>query len=376
MKIITKKLTKEILLAATFVSIALVSLFAFFELIKQLDEINETFSMADAVVMTLLILPTRMYEIMPIACLLGAVFIMSRWASSSEFTALRCAGMSPVSFAMSLLVPGIILVGMTYLVGEVIAPAAQRYSQELRVDGDAITARGFLSGAWVRDVVYNEKNEKIDRYINVHSLNTSDRSTTGAWRLFEFKPNGQLDKLVESDRAHFVPGQGWILETAKVTVFPRIDVKNTEPNANKIHVTHHVRYFFQSHIDPDILYVLTMKPEKMSMRDLDRYVDHLRRNEQNSEPYEIAFWGKFFYPLAVLVMLAVSMPFAYMNTRSGGMAIKIFGGVMIGIVFYALNHVFSYLGIVNTWSPLAVSVTPTIVMLGLATVAMYWVERR
>ena len=46
------------------------------------------------------------------------------------------------------------------------------------------------------------------------------------------------------------------------------------------------------------------------------------------------------------------------------------------IVFYALNNIFSYLGAVNTWSPIAVAITPTAGMLFAAAVAMYLVERR
>ena len=70
------------------------------------------------------------------------------------------------------------------------------------------------------------------------------------------------------------------------------------------------------------------------------------------------------------------MPFAYMNARSGGLAIKMFVGVMIGIVFYALNNLFSYLGVLNTWSPIVVSLVPTVSMLIMAAVAMFLVERR
>lgn len=114
----------------------------------------------------------------------------------------------------------------------------------------------------------------------------------------------------------------------------------------------------------------------MSMRDLDRYVSHLKKNNQQTEHYEVAFWKKAFYPLATLVMLALSMPFAYMNARSGGLAIKMFIGVMIGIVFYAMNNLFSYLGVLNTWSPVIVCLVPTVSMLLIAAVAMYWVERR
>ena len=145
---------------------------------------------------------------------------------------------------------------------------------------------------------------------------------------------------------------------------------------DRIEVRPAEEFFVKSSIGPDILNVMTSKPENMSMRDLDRYVAHLEKNNQQTEQYEIAFWTKVFYPLATLVMLALSMPFAYMNARSGGMAIKIFLGVMIGIVFYALNNIFSYLGAVNTWSPIAVAITPTAGMLFAAAVAMYLVERR
>ena len=75
-------------------------------------------------------------------------------------------------------------------------------------------------------------------------------------------------------------------------------------------------------------------------------------------------------------MIALSMPFAYMNARSGGLAIKMFVGVMIGIVFYALNNLFSYLGVLNTWSPIVASLVPTVSMLIMAAVAMFLVERR
>ena len=131
-----------------------------------------------------------------------------------------------------------------------------------------------------------------------------------------------------------------------------------------------------SSLGPDTLSVMTVKPDTMSMRDLDRYVSHLKKNNQQSEQYEVAFWNKAFYPLATLVMIALSMPFAYMNARSGGLAIKMFVGVMIGIVFYALNNLFSYLGVLNTWSPIVVSLVPTVSMLIMAAVAMFLVERR
>ena len=127
---------------------------------------------------------------------------------------------------------------------------------------------------------------------------------------------------------------------------------------------------------PSIFGVMMVKPENMSMRSLSRYVTHLEQSRQQSDRYEIALWNKAFYPIAILVMIALAMPFAYMNRRSGGVSIKIFGGVMIGLAFYTINNLFAYIGMLNTWPPLVVAMVPTACMLVLAMVGMWFVERR
>ena len=113
MKVITRQFTKEILLATSFVLMALVALFAFFELINQLEDVGKDYTIGTAFLLTALTLPARIYEVMPLAVLLAAVYIMSRWAANSEFTVLRVAGLSPQRLALGLMVPGLILVMLT-----------------------------------------------------------------------------------------------------------------------------------------------------------------------------------------------------------------------------------------------------------------------
>ena len=154
MKVITKHLTKEILQATGFVLLALVALFAFFDLVGQLGRIGSRYGLLDAFVITGLSLPMRIYEVMPIAALLGTVFVMSQWASRSEFTILRVAGLSPVRLAAILMVPGIILVAFTYAFGEFIAPfrlrilirvsIAQLFSIRQWISEDRIQEPGFV----------------------------------------------------------------------------------------------------------------------------------------------------------------------------------------------------------------------------------------
>ena len=112
------------------------------------------------------------------------------------------------------------------------------------------------------------------------------------------------------------------------------------------------------------------------MADLWSYLQHLRSNKEETGRYEIAFWKKAFYPLSIFVMLALSMPFAYLSARAGGVSIKIFLGVMIGILFYVLNSLFSYLGGASTLPPVLAALFPPAVVLLLAACAVWRVEHR
>ena len=106
------------------------------------------------------------------------------------------------------------------------------------------------------------------------------------------------------------------------------------------------------------------------------YIVHLTSVNQYADHFVAVFWSKVFYPLAVLVMLAISMPFAYMNARSGGVAIKIFLGVLIGIAFYALNNLFSCLSIFAAVPPAVMAAAPSVMMFILSGVMLWWVEKR
>jgi lipopolysaccharide export system permease protein len=114
----------------------------------------------------------------------------------------------------------------------------------------------------------------------------------------------------------------------------------------------------------------------MSAADLQAYTRHLQENRQRTERYEIAFWKKLTYPFAVFVMMALALPFAYMQVRSGGVSLKIFTGIMLGVSFQLINSLFAHLGLLNTWPPIATAVVPSLLFFMLAVGSLIWVERR
>lgn len=379
MKVLTRHVAKEVLIATLFVLVALVALIAFFDLVSQARNIGNRYSISMALFLTMLKLPFRLYEVMPIAALLGAVYTMSRLASNSEFTIMRVAGLSPFRLAGMMTVPALILIAMTYCLGEWLTPAADMMRNDMDniLFNRKLSARGYSSGVWVKDNVKEQQNagQATVRFVNVHNLIAGEHSRTGAWRVFEFDKDGSLIRVLHAPEASYISGRGWHLKDAKVETLPKITHDET-PMVEKSSARKDVDLMLPSEMRPEILGVLTIKPERMGISDLWQYIAHLKETKQTSDRYQVALWSKVFYPLAIFVMLAVAMPFAYLNTRSGGVSIKIFAGLMIGISFYALNNIFSFLGVLNTWHPMVVAVVPTSVMLICAAVALWLLERR
>ncbi|MEF9943015.1 MAG: LptF/LptG family permease, partial [Burkholderiaceae bacterium] len=272
---------------------------------------------------------------------------------------------------------GVSLVVATYLFGEYVAPPADRLAKQVKMvatKSDFI-AGGFLSGVWVRDVVRQPDGAVGSlRFINVGRVKPGIEASQ--WRVFDFDGDYRLRSLLTAGHGVYVPGEGWKLFDVVETSIPVVDPESVTTTSDRTVVRHAKELMWGSGLSPEIFGVLMVKPENMAIGDLNRYVHHLEENRQQTERYEIAFWGKIFYPLAILVMLALAMPFAYLNVRAGGVSIRIFAGVMIGIGFYALNNLFSYLGLLNTWPPILVAVLPSAVMLAIAAAAMWLVERR
>ena len=377
MSVISRQFAKDILLSTIFVLIVLIALFAFFDLIGQLDDLGADYTIGRAFLTTSLTLPSRAYEVMPLAVLLASVYTMSKWASTSEFTVLRASGCSPWRLARSLLIPGVICVLATYGLGEIVAPAAQRFAQEVRSGTNAsLSIRGFASGAWVRDVINSPEDGRVERYINVRNLSASDRQLTGAWRMFEFnRDDGRLLRLVRAESGRWT-GTGWELTNAVIIHYPAVTATKDAPQQGSVTTEHVDALKLTSTVNPDILSVMTTKPDRMSMDELNRFIEHLDQVHQDTEHYVSVFWSKAFYPFICLVMLAVAMPFAYMNARSGGMAVQIFCGVLVGIAFYALNNIFLYLSVLSSMPPALMAALPSILMCFAAALSLWWLERR
>lgn len=388
MRILQRYFAVSIAQSVAFVLVAFLALSAFFDLTDELPSIGKAgYGIGHAFLYVLLRVPYHVYEVMPFAALIGTIYTMAQFASSSEFTIMRASGMSTRMAAWMLLKIGVGLVLVTFLFGEVISPRTAPLAEQLKLGARGATiSQGFNSGMWTKDVVRSEGitgQVTGSRFFNVRQFST-DGQLQGV-SLYEFDTTLRMRSLITAERGTYKGDNTWSLEGVTETRFT-----NTAPlqgaaaaggpgsfgQESSMVVTRKVPALdLVSEITPRIISVSASDPERMSANELAVYTRHLTENKQESERFKIAFWKKLFDPLAVFVMMALALPFAYLHARSGGVSLKIFVGIMIGVGFMLVNSLFAHVGLLSAMPAVIVAIAPSLLFLALALVALWKVER-
>lgn len=336
--------------------VGFLALFAFFDLIGELGDLGRgEYQLRQVFTFVLLSAPAHAYELFPVVVLIGTLYVLAHLASNSEYTVMRGSGLSPARAAGALGKIGAAFVVATFLVGEWIAPAAEEAAQKVKLRAmSSMIGQDLQSGLWFKDE---------GSFINVREARQAN--LLQGVRIYDFDEQYRLRRMTAAQRAEY-RGKG---------VWRLVEVTRTSFETGGPRTERYGETDWHSAVSPDLLDALIVRPERMSAWALHKYTQHLAGNRQKTERYEIALWKKLFYPLATLVMMALALPFAYMHARSGMVGVKVFLGILLGIFFHMLNSLFSHIGLLQQWPPIAAAAVPSLLFLATATLMMLWIER-
>jgi lipopolysaccharide export system permease protein len=375
MKILERYFATEILRSVFFVLVAFLAIFAFFDLMGELQSVGRGgYRLQHAFLYVVMGLPGYVYELMPIAVLIGTIYTLAQFAARSEFTIMRISSMSTRMAGWILFKIGILFVLITVLFGELISPAVSGLAERLKLQAQGLpVSQEFRSGLWTKDVIRENGISGAvvgSRFLNVREIRPGGQ--LAGVKSYEFDQDLHLVALISAKNADYQGNNSWLLSDVAET---RFSTDATSQQVTSVATTRAPSRELISEVTPAILSVLFADPDRMSAYDLAAYSRHLAENNQRTERYEIAFWKKVVYPFAVFVMMALALPFAYLHFRAGGVSLKIFTGIMIGVGFQLANNLFSHLGLLNTWPPLITAAVPSVLFLLMAISALWWVER-
>ena len=322
--------SREILGASLLVLVALLALFGFFDLIRELDDLNKgAYRLNVMLAYVALSLPSHAYVLLPAAGLMGTLFALARMAEQSEITVMRSAGLSLAQLALYVAGAGFVIAILTAAVGEVVSPVSEEAAKGLRLRATrSIVAHEFRSGFWVKD----------DRsFVNIQDV-TPDTELLNL-RIYEFDPSYRLTAISRAEKGTYEGPNRWELTNVELTRFVGEGAQLQKlPKAT-----------WNSVLTPDILSVLKVVPERMSALNLWSYIEHLRENRQKSTRYEIALFNKVLYPVAAVLLMILVIPFALGSHRAGGVGGRIVMGILIGLVFHFAGRLMSHIGLLNDW---------------------------
>jgi lipopolysaccharide export system permease protein len=379
MKTIRRLLYRDIVGAVGFVAVAFLALFFFIDFVDEMGDVGKGgYSLAQALLATLLEVPGHFYELFPIAVLIGTIFALARMAASSEFTILRTGGLGP-GRALGLLTLLAAAFALTnFAVGDYLAPWSEREVVALKSAQSGGRELG-RTGAWLKDTRAAGAGAGAgERSVSVNVRRTTPEGVLEDVRIFEFDSrDSRLVARVAAKRARIGNGS-WVLEDARITEWPgsvATPADGAPPAPLAVRERRVARIDWPSGLDAGVVAAAVLPVSTMSTIELWRYSQHLSSQEQASTRHAIQFWKKALYPFACFVMVALALPFAYMGSRRGGTSFKVFGGIMLGISFVLLNNVAGHLGVLRDWTPWVVAATPSLLYLLMSMAAFAWLVR-
>lgn len=338
MKILDVYIGRTILHQTAVVLGVLLGLFAFVGFVDEVGELGtNNYTLFKIVKFIILSMPRLIYELFPMAALLGTMLGLSMLAQDSELVVLRASGISLYRIVGAALKMGLVFVALAVAMGELVVPTTETRAQRGRAEAlqkDIQQQTDF--GLWMRDG---------HTIVNVGEVLPD--LTLLRLRIFEFDDSGQLRSLVYAREGRYEE-TGWQLWDVGQTFIDQQTVTTRQVDTAA----------WTTGVSPGILSVFLVSPEQLSAWQLKQYIDHLRENSQETDSFELAFWSKVGLPLATAVMVVLAVPFVFRQVRSGALGRGLLVGIMLGLGFYVANKGFGYVVLVYGIAPVVGATAP------------------
>jgi len=261
-------------------------------------------------------LPTVIYQMVPVACLLSTVFTMTTLNRGNELVALYSVGMGLVRVSVPIMVLVAIISVFSFFVSDQLLPRLalkKNYVEYVEIKKKP----GLYSTVNTNKIWYRSENVLF----NIKTLDAKAARAQGI-TLYYFDSAWNLVQLVTAKVVQ-IQGAKWNLNDGTVTLFEAdTSFPLTKAFTDKVLVMNEDVADIQS---------TSNSSEIMSLNSLRKFI---RRNKDaglDTLRYEVDYYAKFGFASAALVMSVLGVPFSVRRQRSGGNIMSI--GLCLGLAF-------------------------------------------
>ena len=352
MNILDRYIARSVLAAIGVVILVIGALLTLMLFISEVDNLGDgNYTFGKILIWMALMLPARLYLVLPVVALLGSLLALGALAAGSELVVIRSAGVSMKRLAISVSLAGIAMALITSLLGEYVAPGGVRHATDLRDKARHGEARRSVDdGLWLRQSGW---------FLRVDSTLPGGR-IDGLYA-YRVNDNGQVVESVAGETAR-TDGEKLIVEDPEITHLSPTESRVEQPK----------RLALPIRIAPDVLDIAVTKPDELSSAGLWQYINYLKANDIDADDYQLALWRNIVTPFTVWALVVFALPFAFGSLRSASAGQRLFVGGLIGLLFFLINEIVASTGPVYGIPPWIAASLPTVV---LALGTGYWMRR-
>lgn len=337
MRKLDRYIGSHVLLAILSVLGVIVGLALLFAFIDELGDVKGAYGTLDAALYVLYTTPSRVYEMLPMAALIGCLIGLGMLASNSELTIMRAAGISLGRIVLAVMKPMLVLMLVGVLIGEYLAPWSENVAQASRATAQgAGEAQSSKRGLWHR---------QGEEFVHVNAVQPGG-VLLGVTR-YNFDEQRQLLSASFARRAHYQDDH-WQLSGIATTHF--------RGDHTEVIKTAEERWDVQ--LTPQLLGTVVMEPDALSITGLWRYIHYLGEQGLNNGRYWLAFWTKVLQPVVTVALVLLAISFIFGPLRSVTLGQRVFTGVIVGFVFRIMQDLLGPASQVFGFSPLLAVLVP------------------
>ena len=281
--------------------------FTFFELLS--DIIRNHISLDRIVAYHFFLTPRLIYDVTPTAVLAAVLVVFGILTKHNEVNAFKACGVSVFRLTTPVFIAGLFLSGSLFAFDHYWVPEADRRQDAIRAEIKGKPAQTFLRPD--RKWIYG-----LHDRIFYYKYFDQTKLIMGGVNVYEIDPKDfRLSRHIFAEQARWEPSvKRWSFQNGWMRDIRNGDIKRVDDFAKEI------RVFPEIEETPDYFVKEAKQSRQMNFRELEDYIAELKQGGFDTVPLQVQFYKKFSMPLFALIMVMVSVPFAFLAGNRGAMA--------------------------------------------------------
>lgn len=371
MRQIDRYLGRSLLGGAALALLALSAVDAMISLVDEVKDVDDDYTLADAALYTVLMLVAGVYELLPVAVLVGAVISLGNLAAQSELVAFRALHYSRARITASVLMTGALLMLFTFVMGETAVPAAVGKAHQIKHGPQAPQSALESAERSTERRAGESAGENVGGSAGENAGDSAEENAGGRWlrdgrhfiyiggaaadgwhsevSVYELNDEHHLARMMEAGRAQATADE-WVLA----------DVTLSELRGDEVSISRQERLRLPRAApggagEGD---VSELNPAAMNVFQLFDYVEFLRASKLSGARAELALWTRFSAALSIIVMLLLAMPWIFFSARSAGSGRRLFFAILISLAYMIGSRVIGDAAVVWEMPPVVGAFLP------------------